>query len=228
VSLKKGISIEFATMGILLVSLLLEALSSPACPDVQGPAIRAEYEITKHTGRFYEIMFKDPVEDMCACFVKDREVTDVGLTDADQLFCGMHDAKHFMWVNGTEQNLFNGSSCDGGKGGACGNANFDLVFETPLIKRIHYPNQVLGFGRDATGAYGGKYVWTVEYQCMEVLGVRDYLGVNIYHRHWDPPAADLAAIQAVIDAAGLSALWNSTKLKPISSSPMCNFTANPR
>ena len=214
---------------LLILGALLAARVSAApdaCPDVQGDAMRASYNVSLHTGRFYEIFFKDPVEDFCTCFVKDREVTADGLTDADQLYCGAFDDAHFLWVNGTEQNFFSGSSCNAGKGGACRNANFDLVFESPVIKRVHYPNQVIGYGMDEST---GKYLWTVEYQCMEVLGVRDYLGVNIYHRHWDPPAADLAAIQAVVDAAGLSDLWNSTKgIRPISGGPFCNFTENPR
>ena len=66
-------------------------------------------------------------------------------------------------------------------------------------------------------------MWTVEYQCMHALGVRTYLGVNIYHREWNPPAADIAAIRAVVAAAGVD--WDKD-LTPMAGAH-CNYTANP-
>ena len=58
---------------------------------------------------------------------------------------------------------------------------------------------------------------------MHALGVRTYLGVNIYHREWNPPAADIAAIWAVVAAAGVD--WDKD-LTPMAGAH-CNYTANP-
>ena len=72
-------------------------------------------------------------------------------------------------------------------------AAFDLVMETPVIKKVHFPNLVLGYGEDTEHKYHGQYAWTVEYQCIEKLGMQMYMGFNIYHREWDPPAASCLA-----------------------------------
>ena len=62
--------------------------------------------------------------------------------------------------------------------------------ETPIIKKVHFPNLVLGYGTDTEegSKYKGMYKWTVEYQCIEKAGVSVYVGFNIYHRDWNPPA----------------------------------------
>lgn len=98
------------------------------------------------------------------------------------------------------------------------NAAFDLVMESPVIKKVHFPNWVLGYSSDR--APGGGYVWTVEYQCMAVAGFEDYMGFNLYHRSRTPPAADLAAMRQVMVDAGMGDYW--TKLHRISG-PECKF-----
>jgi hypothetical protein len=106
------------------------------------------------------------------------------------------------------------------------NAAYDLVMESPIINKVHFPNLVLGYGEDTAGTYGGKYVWTVEYQCIEELNKVAYVGFNIYHREWSPPSADIAAIQAVVSNAGLGRYWNFTArggIRPMGGQH-CNYT----
>ena len=109
----------------------VSAAPATPCPDVQPAPVVAQYNLTKHTGRFYELYYKDPLERPCTCFWKDREVQLVeggkqSLRDADRMWCGA--VGKYTWFNATEDNfLVAGAS----------NANFDLVFETPIIKKIH-------------------------------------------------------------------------------------------
>lgn len=105
-------------------------------------------------------------------------------------------------------------------------SSFDLVMETPIIKKVHFPNLVLGYGTDTEegSKYKGMYKWTVEYQCIEKAGVSVYVGFNIYHRDWNPPASDVAEIKQVVEDAGLGQYWN-TSIKPMGG-PHCNYTSS--
>mmetsp|Transcript_14034 Transcript_14034/g.33482 ORF Transcript_14034/g.33482 Transcript_14034/m.33482 type:complete len:223 (+) Transcript_14034:23-691(+) len=181
----------------------------PPIEQVQKAEVVKTYNVSRSQGRFFEIFVKDVVEAPCTCFLKDRRVNDKGLQDSDQLYCGA--GKYMSWYNVTEDNFFISGH----------NARFDLVFQSPIMRRIVFPNVVLGFAE--AGGHTG-YTWLVEYQCMERLGVQTYLGFNIYHRHWDPPEADVLAIRRVIEEAGLGEHWASIKRM---GGPHCNYTSSP-
>merc|ERR1712216_746374 len=46
----------------------VSAAPATPCPDVQPASVVAQYNLTKHTGRFYELYYKDPLERPCTCF----------------------------------------------------------------------------------------------------------------------------------------------------------------
>ena len=62
-------------------------------------------------------------------------------------------------------------------------AVFDLIFDVPLAKNIHFPNWVVALKEDSQT---GKYRWIVEYQCIAAMGVQEFIGLNIYHREQYP------------------------------------------
>lgn len=88
---------------------------------------------------------------------------------------------------------------------------------------------MLGFGADTTGKYGGRYVWTVEYQCIHEAGQALYIGFNVYHREWRPPSADVAAIRQVIVDSGLGKWWTGKAggIRPMGG-VHCNYTTELR
>ena len=47
----------------------------PAVSRVQTAAVVAGYNMTKHTGPFFEVYFSDVVEDACTCFSKTRAMS---------------------------------------------------------------------------------------------------------------------------------------------------------
>eukprot|EP00470_Lotharella_oceanica_P000654 CAMPEP_0170170818 /NCGR_PEP_ID=MMETSP0040_2-20121228/3843_1 /TAXON_ID=641309 /ORGANISM="Lotharella oceanica, Strain CCMP622" /LENGTH=194 /DNA_ID=CAMNT_0010410479 /DNA_START=120 /DNA_END=704 /DNA_ORIENTATION=- len=178
----------------------------PPLEQVQSPRVASEYNVSLSQGRFYEVYYHDIVERACTCLSKDRHIDheSKSLRDSDRMLCGGGQAQS-LWFNITEENYF-----IPGK-----NAQFDLVMECPIMNKIHFRNIVLGMGRN-DGDDSRGYTWTVEYQCIEKLGVRVYVGFNIYHRDWNPPAADVEAIVGVIRQAGLGRYWDNGCIKPIS------------
>ena len=202
-------ALRFVTAELVLLLTACVGASCPPLEQVQKAEVVATYNVSKAQGRFYEVFVKDVVEAPCTCFLKDRRVTSKSLQDRDQLYCGF--GEHRAWYNATEDNYFVTGQ----------NARFDLVFQSPLIRKVHFPNIILGFAEDAKG----EYVWLVEYQCMQALGVQTYMGFNIYHRRWDPPEADVLAIQKVLEKAGLGEYWGHS-IKPMGG-PHCNYTSSP-
>mmetsp|Transcript_24000 Transcript_24000/g.33561 ORF Transcript_24000/g.33561 Transcript_24000/m.33561 type:complete len:210 (-) Transcript_24000:137-766(-) len=196
------------TFSALSTTHIVLAAKCPPLSQVQKPEVVANYNISKHTGRFFEILFMDTVETFCTCFWKNRVLTKFSLHDDDRLFCGAMDKG--IWFNVTEENYL----IPGQK------AAFNLVMESPIIRKIHFPNKVLGYGDDKEGKYEGKYVWTIEYQCIEKQGSQVYMGLNLYHREWNPPAEDIEAMKQVFINSGLQDHW--IKLKHMGSEK-CNY-----
>ena len=50
---------------------------------------------------------------------------------------------------------------------------------------------VVAYGEDTLNKYGGKYAWTIEYQCLELFGEVYYEGFNLYHREFKVPDTDM-------------------------------------
>ena len=159
--------LRLRTVALFLTVWVAAGAGFGGCPpieQVQKPEVVSTYNVSKAQGRFFEIFVKDVVEAPCTCFLKDRRVNAKGLQDSDQLYCGA--GKYMSWYNATEDNFFVPGH----------NARFDLVFQRPLIRKVVFPNVVLGFAEEAPGAHTSGYTWLVEYQCMERLGVQTYMG----------------------------------------------------
>eukprot|EP00040_Diaphanoeca_grandis_P042813 m.266057 g.266057 ORF g.266057 m.266057 type:complete len:216 (+) comp65193_c0_seq1:95-742(+) len=188
--------------------------SKSACPtrsQVQNVSVATEYNVTLAQGKFFELFYEDIVENDCTCFYKHRKIDSVtkSLHDTDRIYCGA--MGFYSWYNTTELNYFVPGE----------NAVYDLVMQSPIINKVHFPNWVLGYSKNRWS--DGGYVWVVEYQCMQVAGINTYTGFNIYHRQWDPPAEDIDLIKQVIIYAGLGGDWSN--IKPMGG-PHCNYTQN--
>ncbi|XP_013398735.1 uncharacterized protein LOC106165176 [Lingula anatina] len=158
--------------------------SCPKVPDIQTSFVATQFNLNKFQGIWYELAYHDYTQPIgrCRCQRANKvyKPEEGKLYDYFSLYCVNH-----TYVNNLSFKI----------------TNVTGYFEGhwPILPSVVFPDTVVALqvGKD------GNYEWVIEFQCVEVLGRIDFVGINFYHRRNNVTKDELEGMFKVARQQGL-------------------------
>ena len=141
----------------------------PAYYELQSDRVKADFDLNKMTGKFYELAFHDYTQyPSCPkpdCITADKAI-DRNLNQINDTFTLGCFGKGY-----TVPLRFDITDTPG-----------FFIGEQSVVKQIKFPDTVIDYKLSEDGS---EYEWIIEFQCDEALGRILFTGINFYARHHD-------------------------------------------